>query len=77
MLTFSGVFEPTILGEYAGLDTDGVVGPEDSATSEARSRSLVSPGGRVGIGVSSGTACGRGGVGGRRPKEGRSMSTAW
>lgn len=81
MLTLSGTGEPAILGEYPGLDAAGVVGPDDSATSE-RSFSLARPGGRAGIGNSSdeglGTGCVGGvGVGRCNPSDGKSMSTAW
>jgi hypothetical protein len=80
MFTFSGTGDPAILGEYAALDPAGVVGPEDSVGSDERSTSLTSPGGRAGIGSSSGVLWDTEPVGGvcwRRPSAWRSMSTAW
>ena len=79
ILDLIGAGEPTILGEYVGLETAGVTGPEDSAKSE-KSVSLTSPGGRAGMGKSSDrdsvTGFG-GGDGDRRPRACRSRSTAW
>lgn len=46
------VGELLIFGEYVGFDGAGVVGPEDSAKSE-ESFSVVRPGGRVGVWLSS------------------------
>lgn len=77
--------ELLIFGEYVGFDGAGVVGPEDSAKSD-ESCSVVRPGGSAGAWLSSdGTEAGAGtgaglvvggGVEGRRPSEGRLMSTA-
>jgi len=79
ILNLTGTGEPTILGEYVGLEIAGVTGPEDSAMSE-KSSPLTSPGGRAGMGRSSGRDSGTGfggGDGGRRPSACRSRSTAW
>jgi hypothetical protein len=76
ILTLRGLGDPKTWGEDAGLGDADVARPDDLDTS-AESFSLVSPGGSAGPSSkrTSVTSC-EGGVGGRRPKDCRSISTA-